>query len=147
MNEPTHIIDPDGEVIMILRNTDYPFADGIEEHLESTPAEDIEPAPEEDLEPAPVEPAVDEPAAQIIFRIQVSAKHLSFASPVFKTILKGGWKESITFLQKGTVELTAESWDVEALLILLRAIHGQYRLITQKLTLEMLAKVAVIADY
>ena len=69
------------------------------------------------------------------------------ASPVFKNILTGGWKESMTYLQKGSVEVTAESWDIEALMILLRAIHGQYYHIPRKLTLEMLAKVAVIADY
>ncbi|KAJ5648547.1 hypothetical protein N7490_004919 [Penicillium lividum] len=153
MHEPTHVIDPD----------DSPFADGIEsEPIQDIPYGEYKPAPEpspepaleksepvaeEDLEPAPEEPAVDDPAAQVIFRIQVSAKHLSFASPVFKTMLKGGWKESTNFLQKGTVEFTAESWDAEALLILFRAMHGQYRLITQKLTLEMLAKVTVIDDY
>ena len=45
------------------------------------------------------------------------------------------------------MEITAESWDIGALLILLHAIHNKYRQIPRKLTLEMLAKVAVIADY
>ena len=70
-----------------------------------------------------------------------------FASPFFKRLLTGGWKESIAYFQKDSVEITAEGWDTEALLILLRAIHGQYSHIPRKLTLEMLAKVAVIADY
>ena len=43
-------------------------------------------------------------------RIQVSAKHLILASCVFKKLLTGGWKESVTYLQKGSVEITAESW-------------------------------------
>ncbi|KGO46310.1 hypothetical protein PEX2_066600 [Penicillium expansum] len=108
--------------------------------------------PEALLEPVVAEePAAEEPAAKPLdescFYIQVSAKHLIFASSVFKRILTGGWKESITYLQKGSVEVTAESWDIEALLILLRAIHGKYYEIPRKLTLEMLAKVAVIADY
>lgn len=64
-----------------------------------------------------------------------------------KKILIGGLKESITYFQEGLVELTAESWDIDALMILHRAIHGKYRDIPRKLTLEMLAKVAVIADY
>ncbi|KAK4869139.1 hypothetical protein LT330_006139 [Penicillium expansum] len=117
-----------------------------------------EPAAEEPVieqpvakEPVAEEPAAEEPAAKPLdescFYIQVSAKHLIFASSVFKRILTGGWKESITYLQKGSVEVTAESWDIEALLILLRAIHGKYYEIPRKLTLEMLAKVAVIADY
>ncbi|KUM56728.1 hypothetical protein ACN42_g10477 [Penicillium freii] len=102
-------------------------------------------------EPAAEESAAEESAAEFgtldYVRIQVSAKHLTFASSVFKKILTGGWKESITYLQKGSVEITAESWDTGAFLILLRAIHGQYYYIPRKLTLEMLAKVAMIADY
>jgi hypothetical protein len=69
------------------------------------------------------------------------------ASSVFKNILTGGWKESVTHLQKGSVEITTEGWDIEALLILLRAIHSQNYHIPRKLTLEMLAKVAVLVDY
>ncbi|KJK66781.1 hypothetical protein P875_00127847 [Aspergillus parasiticus SU-1] len=90
---------------------------------------------------------VREPLDETYFRIQVSAKHLILASPVFKKILTGGWKESVTYLQKGSVEITAESWDIEALLILLHAIHGQQYHVPRKLTLEMLAKVAVLVDY
>jgi hypothetical protein len=69
------------------------------------------------------------------------------ASSVFKKILTGGWKESVAYLQKGSVEITAESWDIEALLIVLRAIHNQHYHIPRKLTIELLAKVAVLADY
>jgi hypothetical protein len=66
-------------------------------------------------EPATEEPAADEPVAQepvtkertcvplveTCFRIQVSAKHLIFASSIFKKILTGGWKESVAYLEKG----------------------------------------------
>lgn len=246
MNQPTHIIDPDGEVIIILRNADSPFAQALEDtvtgmtipesgHCVQSPAEVIEPpqprsrkgkkknkknrksspirtppeeapffepaafaepTPTEDAvaeeptpaafaeptltedpvteeptpaaspKPTPMEehvpqqhaveqPTVEEPAIEEIcepldencFYIQVSAKHLIFASPVFKRILTGSWKESNAYLQKGPVEITAESWDIEAFLVVLHAIHGKNYDIPRKLTLEMLAKVAVIADY
>lgn len=239
MDSTTHTIDPEGEVIIIVRNANGPFAQltrdacthrwfdfsqlsfgnplssqgltGIpifnykplepnlkvqiekknkekkrkekkrsfaekpaaeepaaEEPAAEEPAAD-EPAAEEPAadEPAAEEPAADEPAAEEPIadeptaeeptaeshvdhgcsRIQVSAKHLMFASPFFKRLLTGGWKESIAYFQKDSVEITAEGWDTEALVILLRAIHGQYSHIPRKLTLEMLAKVAVIADY
>ncbi|KAJ5876399.1 uncharacterized protein N7529_001983 [Penicillium soppii] len=111
----------------------------LEEHAAEEPAVE---------ESAAEEPAAEESAAEFgtlnYVRIQVSAKHLMFASSIFKKLLTGGWKESITYLQKGSVEITAESWDTEAFLILLRAIHGQYYYIPRKLTL---AKVSVIADY
>ncbi|KAJ5926369.1 hypothetical protein N7516_008142 [Penicillium verrucosum] len=118
-----------------------------EEHpAEEHPAEE-HPAEEPVAEEAAVEGDFAELPVHNCLRIQVSAKHLMFASPVFKKILTGGWKESITYFKKGSVEVTAESWDIEALMILLRAIHGQYYRIPRKLTLEMLAKIAVIADY
>lgn len=208
MDQPTHIIDPDGEVIIILRDANSPFAQApgdtvagmtvsYSDHSLQSPAEAIKPPPtysgkqkkkkksrkglrairsssepvsspasppiEEPAaedpaaedpvaeEPAAEEPAAGEPAEEQVYeplvKIQVSAKHLIFASSVFKRILTGGWKESTIYLQKGSVEITAESWDIGALLILLHAIHGKYRRIPRKLTLEMLAKVAVIADY
>lgn len=126
------------------------------------------PVPVDDPEPEPVGEPVSEPESEpeyeavdeftreidqyqsedVVF-IQVSAKHLMLASPVFKAMLTGSWKERIPFsqLQKGSIEITAESWDVDAFLILLRIIHCQFTHIPRKLDLEMLAKVAVIADY
>ncbi|KAJ5108333.1 hypothetical protein N7456_005008 [Penicillium angulare] len=81
------------------------------------------------------------------FRIQVSSKHLMLSSPVFKKILTDDGKESPTDPQKGPGEIDAENWDIEAFVILLRAIHGQYYQIPRVLTLEMLAKVAFIANH
>lgn len=229
----THTIDPDGEVMIILRNANAPFAelcddqDAISEmlaqeatveeenHLQSQietaddaaeddwegfsssfsvkqpkiirkkkkakkksrsfstveaavrPADQPEPPPEHDLEPEPepepepesepeLEPEhepVDEFTQEIdqhqSVHIQVSAKHLMLASPVFKSMLTGSWKESVTFskLQKGYIEITTESWDVDAFLILLNIVHCQFNHVPHKLDLETLAKVAVIADY
>ncbi|BCS00359.1 uncharacterized protein AKAW2_50700S [Aspergillus luchuensis] len=163
MDQPTHIIDHEGEVIIVLRNANSPFAPDDYEDM-NTEADALE-LPETDGEqPAgqtdekrlakeqpPETPAEDAPLSETPeenrFRIRVSAKHLMFASPVFRNMLTGGWKESMTYLSKGSVEITAESWDIEALLILLRAIHGQQSEIPRKLSLEMLAKVAVLINY
>jgi Periplasmic protein TonB, links inner and outer membranes len=134
--------------------------------MEDPAAEEPVPEPAASPEPAPMENPIPEqhvaeqsviedhaveeicePLDESCFYIQVSAKHLIFATPVFKRILTGGWKESITYLRKGSVEITAEGWDIEALLCVLHAIHGKYYDVPRKLTLEMLAKVAAIADY
>ncbi|KAJ5462470.1 hypothetical protein N7530_010675 [Penicillium desertorum] len=161
---PDYIIDPDGEVIIILRNADSPFAQPLEDtvtgmalpepsHATQSPAQrhSTIPGPEQIKDPSPEDPAakekIDEPLVENCFYIQVSAKHLMFSSCVFKSVLTSGWKESIEFQQKGSIELTAESWGIEEFLIVLRAIHGKYYHIPRKLTLEMLVKVAVIADY
>lgn len=82
-----------------------------------------------------------------VFSIQVSAKHMMFASSFFKNCLTGAWKESKTYQQKGLVEVPAEGRDSEALLNIIRAMHRQYSLIPKKVTLEMLAKIAVISNY
>lgn len=81
------------------------------------------------------------------YHIQVSAKHLIFASTTFRKILTGGWKESFNYLEKGVVEITVDGWDIEALLIFLRVIHCQHRNVPRYLDLEMLAKIAVLEDY
>ncbi|CAG8909888.1 unnamed protein product [Penicillium egyptiacum] len=166
---PDYIIDPDGEVIIVLRDADSPFAQALEDtltgmtppapgHYTQSPAEVIEPpqtnsenqrtSPElAPIEDPAAEEQIDEPLVKNCFYIQVSAKHLMFSSPMFKSMLTGGWKESVNFLQKSSVEITAEGWGIEEFLIVLRALHGKYYHIPRKLTLEMLAKVAVIADY
>ncbi|PGH10466.1 hypothetical protein AJ80_07509 [Polytolypa hystricis UAMH7299] len=233
MDQPSHIIDPDGEVIIILRNANPPFAELDEATVADMPSQTLsEPNPyaqshseetgashnyivrskkgkkrkkakrsaahdasfEPFLEPAE-EPAeelaeelAEEPAetgfvdgpsdsertstyggptreinnynqgdaqqdnsdedfTERNFSIQVSAKHLTLASSVFKKMLTSGLKEAVTYLQKRSVEIETESWDVEALLILLRVMHCQHNRIPRKLSLEMLAKVAVLADY
>ncbi|KAL4747020.1 hypothetical protein BDW72DRAFT_209910 [Aspergillus terricola var. indicus] len=168
MDRATHVIDPDGEVVIVLQNPNAPFAelsgalrnepmggkrkkkDKKKKKKGSTsgwravhdPSQPIhspfeEPAPEwpaaEEPVAEPTEEPVEEPVAEPAeespeekcFRIQVSAKHLILASSVFKKILTGGWKESITYLQKGSVEITADSCDPEALLIMLRILHCQ----------------------
>ena len=163
MDRPSHIIDPEGEVIIVLRNANSHFApddyDDMNEEMNSfNLSEKCEGQPDEQpdekrlAEEQPFEtPTEDTHLSETsdgkCFHIQVSAKHLMFASPVFRNMLTGGWKESMTYLSKGSVEITAESWDIEALLILLRAIHGQQSEIPRKLSLEMLAKIAVLINY
>ncbi|KAE8389727.1 hypothetical protein BDV23DRAFT_172906 [Aspergillus alliaceus] len=67
--------------------------------------------------------------ANLTFRIKVSAKHLILVSPAFKKILTGG-----------SVEITTENWDPEALLILLRILHFQLHIVPRRLILELNAK-------
>ncbi|KAJ5945989.1 hypothetical protein N7454_002828 [Penicillium verhagenii] len=150
MSHSTHIIDPDGEVIIMLRNANSPFAQMPEDRTLGKKVIGVNVpvivdkinAPEENI---PEEGVHKEATSEI--RIQVSAKHVMFASSFFKKSLTGLWKESMSYQQEGSVEITADGWDLGAFLIVLRAIHCQYNKIPKKLTLEMLAKVAAIADY
>lgn len=89
----------------------------------------------------------EEEAEEECFRIKVSAKHLTLSSPVFKSLLLGGWKESNTFLDTGSTELAVSGWDLEAFLVVMRMIHSQHKKIPRRVSLELFAKITVIADY
>ncbi|PYH42925.1 uncharacterized protein BP01DRAFT_267136, partial [Aspergillus saccharolyticus JOP 1030-1] len=79
--------------------------------------------------------------------IQVSAKHLQLASPMLNRQLTGNFDEAQHLQQTGKVEITVESWDLEALLILLRIIHGQNRQVPQIISVSLCARIAVLVDY
>jgi hypothetical protein len=87
----------------------------------------------------------DEGAADKPLTFLVSLKHLILASPVLKAMLTGGWREGIR--HNGRLEIEAEGWDAEALAIVMRVVHGQNRQAPRVVTLELLAKIAVIVDY
>ncbi|KAJ5930934.1 hypothetical protein N7466_006427, partial [Penicillium verhagenii] len=104
------------------------------------------------LEPSDAKPpAADSPTDQLparnCFTFQASTEHLTSVSPVFQIMLTGPWKESRILSERGSVEVTAKEWDSRAFLIVLRLMHGQHREVPRKVDLEMLAKVAVVADY
>ena len=151
MDQPTHIIDPDGEVMIILRHENSspiqlekgpipedepPPAD--EPASEDEPASDDEPASED-------EPVSEQPVEE--FRIQVSARHLTLCSPYFKSRLTGPWKEGTEYLEKGYIEIPVEDCRIEVLLILLRVIHCQYYQVPKDISLEMLAQITSLVDY
>ncbi|KAE8137765.1 hypothetical protein BDV38DRAFT_271073 [Aspergillus pseudotamarii] len=149
MDQPTHIFDPDGEVIITLQGPAHTFA--------PWNADGKTPAKEGSVEGAPVEEA---PAGVILddqheeehvkeqsYRIQASAKHLIFASPVFKKALTGRWNEGFQLFKTGVVQITTSGWDLDAYLILMNIIHSQLHELPRELSLDLLAKVAVLADY
>ncbi|KAI9371072.1 hypothetical protein BJX61DRAFT_544041 [Aspergillus egyptiacus] len=123
---PTHTLDDEGDVLIILRNPNEPFAvyDG-----ESSDKE----------EPTP------EPQADVTYR--VSSKHLKIASPVFKNMLSPEWKEGKKLQESGQVTIKAFSWDSDALLLFLSVLHCKAHEIDYQPDLELLAQLAVIGDY
>lgn len=79
-------------------------------------------------------------------RFQVSSRHLTLASSIFRAMLDGPWKEGITS-KESLRSILANTWDVDALLIVLNIIHGHHRKVPKSLSLEMLTKVATVVDY
>ncbi|EED18697.1 conserved hypothetical protein [Talaromyces stipitatus ATCC 10500] len=137
MDQPTknknHVIDPDGEVMFLLGNANAPFAVWDEKKIGK-------PTPKKAVKKPPKKKAKLDSA-------KVSAKHLMLASPVLKKTLSGGWKESEIFAKKGSIDLVVEDWDLDAFLLFLRILHCQHHDLPSSVTLEMLAKIAVMADY
>jgi hypothetical protein len=76
---------------------------------------------------------------------QVSSRHLITASPKFQSQLES-WDESDVG-EDGFYHLTTSGWDPDAFTILLNILHLRSREVPRELTLEKLAKVAVLVDY
>jgi hypothetical protein len=55
--------------------------------------------------------------------------------------------ESVRNEVDGLYHIEAHDWDVEAFLIVLRIVHGRNKQVPREVTLEMLAKIAVLEDY
>ncbi|WQF87603.1 hypothetical protein CDEST_12617 [Colletotrichum destructivum] len=164
-----HKIDPDGDVLLILRNPNTPFAVWDEEeeieclspkridgkhavpdyHNYPPPADDIWDSltsEDETPVPAPLDPP-SEPKEEPEIKYLVSSRHLTLASNTFEAELRGPWKEGAMKHTDGYHHIDASEWNSEALLILMRVIHGQSRSIPRQISLEMLAKIAVLVDY
>ncbi|OTA83037.1 hypothetical protein M434DRAFT_400814 [Hypoxylon sp. CO27-5] len=153
-----HELDPEGDTILILRNPGSPFAIWYEDcearvssHQEQSETKSGEPAPAGEP-PNEVTNKVDDsnlPKASsekdVTFRL--SSRHLILASKYFKSVLQGPWKEATEIHPDNCRHIEARDWDENAMLILMQVIHGLNRKVPRSVTLEMLAKIAVLVDY
>jgi hypothetical protein len=70
------------------------------------------------------------------------------ASPAFNRMLKKeGWMESIQNPEDRTYHISAEDWDEEAFIILMNIFHHRNHKVPRTVTLDMLAKIAILVDY
>lgn len=198
MEEPLYVLNPDGDLILILRNPDAPFAvwdewdewgsadsvkstsvtdsDGLASAADSDepepeplpPAEEDQPVPDADSDglapaadegepkPEPAPPAEEdgpavvknaEPERLSDVRFRLSSRHLGLASRYFQKRLEGPWKDGSPVLSGNCRYIYAEDWDIKALPVLVQIIHGRNRSVPRSVSLEMLAKIAVLVDY
>lgn len=78
----------------------------------------------------------------------VSSRHLMLASPWFKRALsQHEFSEASKSSSDERYHINASDWDPEALLILLNIFHVRTRQVPATLSLETLAKIAVLVDY
>ena len=79
-------------------------------------------------------------------RMRVSSKHLTLASPVFRSMFKVKYKEGLDLYSQGHAELLLPEDNPAAFLIILYLIHGQPRKVPRKITLNMLTELAILVD-
>jgi hypothetical protein len=123
-----------------------PDNDGLENNSKSTnPADGIDSNAQE---AGPVPEAPPEPIGESRVLFRVCAGNLMSASLTFNLMLtKEGWMESIQNPEDRMYHLSASDWDEEAFTILMNIFHHRNNKVPRTVTLEMLAKIAVLVDY
>ncbi|KAI0180234.1 hypothetical protein GGR52DRAFT_234124 [Hypoxylon sp. FL1284] len=145
-------IDPEGDMILTLTNPNAPFAVWHDDNESTTPPTSQESSSQVSQESEIERPTLDPVKcitefslfALLISYIRVSSRHISLASGRTEK-MRHRWEQ--TKESDGYVHLPLEDWDTEALLIIMNIIHLRNRLVPSHVSIDMLAKLAVIVDY
>ncbi|KAI8962919.1 hypothetical protein F5Y11DRAFT_170767 [Daldinia sp. FL1419] len=158
-------LDPEGDVLLTLHNPKAPFAVWDDKWYEKTASSRTEQPisrhqdsniheadPQtQTIEPVKIEPelsTLDQPISPSpTVQFILSSKHLILASEYFKNSLRGPWKEATSASSDGRRHVDAYDWDDDAMLLLMRIIHGHNYKVPYTITLETLARLAVLVDY
>jgi len=152
MPETLHIFDPDGDVdfvyTIISDQKSVPDDNAKPESCNEDPARDPQTSGTGD-QSAATEGKKDSSEDRRV-RIRASSKHLTLASPVFRRMFTGDWRESRNLAAGERAEIKGENWSVEevdAMLILMNVLHGHGRKVPREVTLNILVEIAVLVDY
>ncbi|KAG6231603.1 hypothetical protein E4U26_006755 [Claviceps purpurea] len=169
MQNLRHNLDPEGDTILVLRcpNTqklvwepkdagnkwkrrNYTlraklFGSRLMSDMESDHFEDGD---THERSPEPIATTIESSVSSHEVEFRLSSRHLTLASPVFKKMMSGSWKESAPS-SDGQVryELTATEWDANDFLLLMRVIHGRNIQVPLSIDLETLGRISVLVDY
>ncbi|KAF5559493.1 hypothetical protein FNAPI_4712 [Fusarium napiforme] len=160
MSVVTYDIAPDGDVYIVLRNPNTVSVIPIVK-LRKYGTKSPEYIPDDTVVASPSRqvPAlrIDEAAE---YRFRVSSHHLTAASPVFRIMLGGPWKESVpseeTASSEGSDqtpavsmirEISTTDWNVHAFFTVLNIIHGRNNQVPRSASLKFITDVAVIVNY
>lgn len=156
-----HEVHEGGDTLLILRNSGAPFAthNTEDEWLNALPGYQTEMSKRRESSIIPKKSHSDPNEALTDGSSNAEAKseplHMRFrlcsttlinTSSYFKKSLSGDWKD--TEPEPGYKwTLTANDWDGEAFLLLMRILHHKTREVPREIELETLAKIAVLVDY
>ncbi|KAL4931624.1 uncharacterized protein BDV17DRAFT_288690 [Aspergillus undulatus] len=149
---PDHVLDPRGEVILVVRNPNAPFA--VWRPPAPSSSEDTSPATSITLSSPKSEETSNDETQTVLETAAGDTKDkdgpvptLTLGSPASDRMLKGNWNEGHELRGNGFIELVVEGWDVKALLVVFYVLHSDHWKIPRVVNVELLAKIAVIADY
>ncbi|KAI6779263.1 uncharacterized protein J7T54_000993 [Emericellopsis cladophorae] len=80
-------------------------------------------------------------------RMRLSSRHLILASDYFHSALTKGFAESVSASGDFAHVVRAENMNPEAFRLVMSIVHGQSHQVPRKISLDLLAKVAVVVDY
>lgn len=164
MPTESHIFDPRGDLLLVLSKHSDPSdipndagtpkdpnyavvenenkiqdgtQDGDEGEGRSTPTED--PAPEAEFGESGHDETIKIP-------MLVSSRHMMLASPVFRAMLDGNFKEGCDLTSNGKVQVPLPDDDPAAFAIVLDIIHGHNRRVPREVDLELLTEISILVD-
>lgn len=76
----------------------------------------------------------------------VSFRHMMLASPVFRAMLDGNFKEGRDLTSNGKVQVPLPDDDPAALAIILNIVHGHNRRVPRRVSLELLTNITILVD-
>ncbi|TGO10605.1 hypothetical protein BTUL_0130g00120 [Botrytis tulipae] len=143
----TVTIDPDGDLVLLLGPVSLSHKCTRSDASTSNPRIDV---PNADIFSPKAADSLGETQNECnqLFRsrIVVSSKHMSFASPVFKAMLMGDFREAVELREKGRTEISLPGDDVYAMIALVQVIHGRSKTVTKYPNLILLTKIAILVD-
>ncbi|KAI3342223.1 hypothetical protein F4824DRAFT_511972 [Ustulina deusta] len=155
MGQNQSVLDPDGDLLVILCNpssttglcedpesSSLGTAAVVGSYSDSDSDCDIHIDIHKEAELTP--PGSEVPSE---WHCKVSSKHLALASPYFKAMLNGPWREATEIHEDGLRHWEVEDFNPHAMSIVLSIIHCKNHLVPQLLGLDMLVEVARIVDY
>ncbi|PQE15496.1 BTB POZ domain-containing protein [Rutstroemia sp. NJR-2017a WRK4] len=138
MSSPKIItVDPDGDLVLML--------DPVEEVPKSEHEFQLVTSGEQSDTPTS---DIAEPISQTIYKthLMVSSKHMSLASPVFKAMLQGGFREGEELRGMKKISLPLPDDDTEAMKILIHWVHCKLNSVPVKVNLELFTNIAILVD-
>ena len=143
---PSYAFDPDGDLVLVLTSpTNKPDAAG-KDTTEGT----ADPASKKRKRFSLVLPSSPKESLVTVVEVvkmTVSSKHMCLASPVFKAMLQPGrFREGLYKNAAGQMEVSLPDEEEALIVIILNIVHGHNRRVPKKVGLELLTKLAVLAD-